>query len=97
MIRHTVIFCLKHEKGSEQEQTFLKLANKLSSISTVKKFECLRQVSSKNKFDFGLSMEFDNRADYDYYNNHPEHNHFVQKHWIPEVDDFMEIDYASYP
>ena len=97
MIRHTVVFRLKHEKGSEQEKTFLKLAKQLSSISTVKNFECLKQVSPKNNFDFGLSMEFDNQADYDFYSNHPEHNEFVQKHWIPEVDDFLEIDYEKYP
>ncbi len=96
MIKHTVTFRLKHEKGSEQEKAFLKLANNLSSISTVKNFVLLKQVSSKNNFDFGLSMEFDNQADYDFYINHPKHNEFVQKYWIPEVDDFLEIDYEKY-
>ena len=40
MIRHTVVFRL-HSHGSEQEEAFLELANQLSSISTVKNFECL--------------------------------------------------------
>ena len=65
-------------------------------ISTVKKFECLRQVSVKNDFDFGLSMEFDSAADYEFYNTHPLHVEFVQTRWIPEVNDFMEIDYERY-
>ena len=92
-----MVFRLKHEKGSEHEKTFLKLAKQLSSISTVKNFECLKQVSPKNNFDFGLSMEFDNQADYNFYSNHPEHTEFVQKHWILEVDDFLEIDYEKHP
>jgi hypothetical protein len=93
MIRHTVVFRLKHKKGSPEEQTFLNLANELKAISTVKKFECLVQVSKKNNFDFGLSMEFDTQQDYDTYDQHPDHQHFVQTYWIPQVEEFMEIDY----
>lgn len=96
MIRHTVVFKLKHAAGSQEEKAFLRLAQKLAVISTVKNFECLRQTSKKNQFDFGLSMEFDSQADYETYNNHPDHVHFVQNHWMNEVADFMEIDYEVY-
>jgi hypothetical protein len=41
-------------------------------------------------------MEFDSSADYDNYNSHPLHVEFVQTRWIPEVTDFMEIDYVPY-
>ena len=68
-------------KGSEQEKTFLKLAKQLSSISTIK-FWYWNKSALKITL-IGLSMEFDNQADYDFYSNHPEHNEFVQKHWIP--------------
>jgi hypothetical protein len=27
-------------------------------------------------------------------NEHPDHVRFVQDRWLPEVDDFLEIDYA---
>lgn len=93
-IRHSVIFKLKHPNGSQAEKAFLAAAKQLSSIPGVEKFECLKQVSKKNKFDFGLSMEFANHKVYDAYNNHPDHIAFVQQRWMKEVDDFLEIDYA---
>lgn len=93
MIRHTVVFKLKHPAGSAQEQDFLAAAQQLANIPTVKAFECLRQISPKNDFTFGLSMEFSNADDYRIYNEHPDHVHFVQTRWIPEVEKFMEIDY----
>jgi len=96
MIRHTVVFKLKHPEGSQLELDFLRTARKLSEISTAKNFECLRQISEKNSYDFGLSMEFDSAADYEVYNTHPAHVEFVQTRWVPEVIDFMEIDYVPY-
>jgi len=96
MIRHTVVFKLKHPAGSQAELDFLRTAQKLSKISTVKNFECLRQISEKNGYDFGLSMEFESSADYETYNTHSLHVEFVQTRWIPEVSDFMEIDYEPY-
>jgi hypothetical protein len=96
-IRHTVVFKLKHPKDSAEEQVFLAAAKKLSSIPGVENFESLKQVSKKNKFEFGLSMEFANQKTYDHYNNHPEHVAFVQQIWLNEVEDFMEIDYEIMP
>jgi len=93
MIRHTVVFKLKHAPGSQAELDFLQAARKLADIPTVKKFECLRQSSKKNTYDFGLSMEFASPQDYQIYNDHPDHIYFVRTRWIPEVVDFMEIDY----
>ncbi len=97
MIRHTVVFKLKHPAGSEQEADFFRAAAKLAHISTVKNFEALRQVSKKNGYDFGFSMEFEDAGDYLIYNEHPDHISFVQTRWIPEVSDFMEIDYVPLP
>ena len=93
MIRHTVVFKLKHDKGSQAESDFLKAIRQLSDIPTVKQFECLRQISKKNHYDFGVSMEFSDMQDYQTYNDHPSHILFVKTRWIPEVEDFMEIDY----
>lgn len=94
MIRHSVIFKLKHPAGSKEEKLFLERAEKLSVIPGVQKFECLKQVSPKNKFEFGLSMEFENEKIYQQYNHHPEHIYFVQQYWLHEVEDFLEIDYT---
>lgn len=93
MIRHTVVFRLKHAKGSAAESAFLSAADVLTTIPGVKKFEKLRQVSKKNGFAFGFSMEFDDAAAYQAYNDHPEHVRFVKERWVPEVEEFLEIDY----
>jgi hypothetical protein len=94
MVRHTVTFRLKHPEGSEEERNFLTDANAaLTSIPGVAKFEQLKQVSPKNDFTFGFSMEFVDQEAYDDYNNHPAHVAFVRDRWITEVDDFLEIDY----
>jgi hypothetical protein len=96
MIRHTVAFHLKHAPGSPFEQDFLQAACGLAQIAGVQKFECLRQTSLKNNFTFGLSMEFADDAAYAFYSKHPDHVAFVQGRWIPEVAEFMELDYEAY-
>lgn len=94
MIRHTVVFNLKHAVGSLQEKAFLRDAKVLAEIPGVKKFEQLRQVSKKNDYHFGFSMEFADQAAYDGYNAHPKHVAFVRDRWQREVEEFLEIDYV---
>lgn len=93
MIRHTVVFVLKHARGSLQEKAFLRDALVLAEIPGVEKFEQLRQVSKKNDYEFGFSMEFADQAAYDAYNEHPKHVRFVKDRWEREVERFLEIDY----
>jgi hypothetical protein len=95
MIRHTVVFTLKHPAGSAEEQAFLRDALVLTEIPGVEKFEQLRQVSKKNDYAFGFSMEFADQAAYDAYNVHPKHVAFVEGRWVPEVERFLEIDYVA--
>lgn len=95
MIRHTVVFTLKHEAGSAEERAFLEAALVLQAIPGVGKFERLRQVSPKADYAFGFSMEFADQAAYDGYNSHPDHVAFVRDRWVPEVDRFQEIDYVA--
>jgi stress responsive alpha/beta barrel protein len=54
----------------------------------------LAEVSPKNGFRYGISMEFASQAAYDAYNAHPDHVRFVEERWLNEVADFLEIDYA---
>lgn len=93
MITHSVFFKLKFPKGSSEESTFLTAAAKLSTLPAVKNFATLKQTSTKNDFDYGLTMEFENQEDYDGYNIHPEHIGFVNTYWEAYVEEFMEIDY----
>ena len=95
-IRHTVSFTLVHPPGSDEEADFLAAAARLADvIEGVEAFEVLREVSPKNDFVHGLSMEFADRAAYEAYNEHPEHVAFVQDRWMAEVTDFQEIDYEA--
>jgi hypothetical protein len=96
MIRHTVIFTLKHAHGSLQEKAFLRDAKiALETIPGVEKFEQLKQVSPKNDFRFGFSMEFADKRAYETYDRHPRHVGFVQDRWNREVESFLEIDYMA--
>lgn len=98
MIRHTVVFRLKHKSGSAEEKKFLADARRiLTAIPGVTKFEALRQTNRKNGNDyaFGLSMEFADQSAYDAYDRHPDHVAFVRDRWLTEVEKFFEIDYAA--
>ena len=90
MIRHTVAFRLRHGAGSPAEADFLAAALALPAIPGVQSFERLRQVSAKNEFRFGFSMEFADQEAFDAYNVHPDHVAFVRDRWIPEVEAFLD-------
>jgi hypothetical protein len=94
-IRHTVAFDLRHTPGSQGEADFLAAAEGLGAITGVEAFEVLREVSPKNGYRFGISMEFADDAAYATYNAHPDHVRFVEQRWLAEVSDFLEIDYAA--
>jgi hypothetical protein len=91
MIRHTVAFRLNDDADPA---SFLSDALVLADIPGVTAFEQLRQTSPKNDFTHGFSMEFADQAAYDAYNVHPSHVAFVEGRWVPEVADFLEIDYT---
>jgi hypothetical protein len=94
-IRHTVSFRLRHPAGSDAERDFIKAAEELSQIPGVEGFDILEEVSPKNGFRFGISMEFADVGAYETYNRHPDHVRFVEERWLNEVEDFLEIDYAA--
>ena len=93
MITHTVFFTLKHAEGSAEVKKFFAAAQELAKIPGVEHFVCLKQISPKNNFDFGLSMEFASQELCDSYTNHPDHTRFVKQYWGSNVADFIEIDY----
>ena len=93
-IQHMVIFNLQSQKGTVQAKQFLEDGKRiLSAIPVVQNFQSLNQVSVKNDYEYGFSMIFTNREDYDTYNNHPEHVAFVESRWEKEVSRFLEIDF----
>lgn len=97
MIIHSVVFTLKHDEGSEQAQKFLQDGKQLlSAIPGVNNFQVFYEVSPKNNYQYGFSMEFVSQAAYDAYNDHPVHTSFVNERWKVEVAEFLEIDYKPY-
>ena len=97
MIRHTVVFRLRHPAGSAEEADFLRTAERLlTPIPGVQRFEVLRQTGAKSTYHFSLSMEFADAAAYAGYNEHPSHVGFVEDRWIPEVEEFQELDFERY-
>jgi Stress responsive A/B Barrel Domain len=94
-IRHTVVFRLNHPEGSDAEVDFLEAAARLEAIPGVEEFQILDEVSPKNDYRFGISMEFAGQAAYDGYNSHRDHVAFVEARWLPEVEEFLEVDYRA--
>ena len=92
MISHSVIFILSHAKGSIKADLFI-AASKLFNIPGVKNFEILKQTNQNNKYEYGIIMQFENTKIYGEYSNHPDHQLFIQEHWVNGVADFLEIDF----
>ena len=93
-IAHTVVFTLKHEKGSASAIEFLETANlALTGIDVVQDFTVRDQVSPKSNFQYGFYMVFEDKEAYSTYNNHPDHIKFVKEHWEKQVTDFQEFDF----
>jgi heme-degrading monooxygenase HmoA len=90
-LRHAVVFALAHPEGSVAEADFLAAITRLATIPGVEAFELTREVSPKNGYRYGLTMEFADRAAFDAYTDHPEHADFVERRWA-EVADYLEID-----
>ena len=91
-VRHAVVFRLVHAPGSPEEADFLAAMAALERIDGVEAFELLREVSPKNDFAFGVTMEFADEAAYRAYDAHPDHVAFVGARWGSEVADFLEVD-----
>jgi Stress responsive A/B Barrel Domain len=94
-IRHSVAFTLHHAEGSAEEATFFEALHALAAIAGVEAFEVVAEVSPKNTYRHGVSMEFADRAAYDAYNAHPDHIAFVTERWTSEVSEFLEVDFAA--
>jgi hypothetical protein len=96
-VRHSVAFTLRHQEGSADEASFLDAVRGLGEIPGVEALEVVAEVSPKNGYRHGVSMEFADGAAYAAYNAHPTHVAFVRDRWVPEVSDFLEIDFAAAP
>lgn len=94
-IRHLVVFTLRHDEGSPEEEAFLAALRSLAAVDGVEAFDVVRQVGAKNDYRLAVTMEFADRAAYDAYDAHPDHVAFVSDRWAADVADFLEIDLAQ--
>jgi hypothetical protein len=92
-IQHTVTFRLNDAVDSDW---FLGECQKLASIPGVTEFEILVQVGQKADFTHGLSMVFSDAIAYAAYDSHPDHQAFVHDVWLPNVAQFLELDYQRH-
>lgn len=97
MIYHSVFLQFKSDLSQEQRDTFFVEAKKLAQIPGVQNLQCLQETSPKNRFEYGLIMQFESDAVYQAYTQHPDHVRFVEQVWIPAVASFQEIDYTQIP
>lgn len=94
-IRHIVAFTLRHDEGSPEAASFLAALADLGAIEGVEELQVLSEVSPKNGYRHGVSMEFATRAAYEAYDASPEHVEFVRDRWDADVADFIEIDFEA--
>jgi hypothetical protein len=95
MYRHSVILKLNPLVSGQQKEDFFDAILDLANIPGVQNLEFLKQVSSKNDFEYGISMEFTSEELYKRYSDHPQHTFFIENFWLKNVKDFLEIDYVS--
>ena len=92
-IQHTVTFRLN---DAVDPDWFLGECRQLASIPGVTDFEILAQVGQKADFTHGLSMVFSDAIAYAAYDSHPDHQAFVHDVWLPNVAQFLELDYQRH-
>jgi hypothetical protein len=93
MIRHTVAFRLRHSAGSPEEAALPAEARGLANIPGVENSSS-SAAECQELLPLRLLDGVRRPAVYDGYNIHPFHVAFVRDRWVPEVEEFLEIDYA---
>ncbi|MHA8067465.1 Dabb family protein [Aquirufa sp. ROCK2-A2] len=91
-IRHAGLLNFKSTVSEQTKFDFFLALKALAEIPGVENLEISKQISSKNQYEYGFSMVFESQEIYDAYSCHPKHDTFVQTWWIPNVEEFMEID-----
>jgi Stress responsive A/B Barrel Domain len=55
----------------------------------------VRRIGARNAFALGVVFTFAGEAAHRAYKANPLHDRLVQERWIPEVEEFLEIDYEA--
>ncbi|WP_018099322.1 Dabb family protein [Sinorhizobium meliloti] len=95
MILHTHVFSLRHVPGSVEEKAFLEEAHEIAKFHGVRNFNVWRQISSQTQGDFGISMEFENKEDFEEYMKDRPHLDFAFERWFPAITVSRDITFES--
>jgi hypothetical protein len=95
MIRHTVVFTLKHAAGSAEEGALPARCQGAGRHSGRRKVRAIAPGQPQERLRLRLLDGIRRQAAYSGYNDHPDHVAFVRDRWIPEVARFLEIDYVA--
>lgn len=78
MIRHVCMFTLKEENKENNIAEFMKRAEKLKELETVKKFNVVRNARNTpdSNYDVALIFDFESADDLDTYQKCPQHLEF---------------------
>jgi len=91
-IRHLALINLKHEKDSPRAKEFLEAAKRdLGGVPSVREY--MQNVTPPKGWQYGLLLEFDCEEDLEAYENHPLNQKFTEEYWIPDVLDYMDINF----
>ena len=80
MIRHLCMFTLKNDNKEKNINDFFKEIEKLRDLSTIKKFNVVRNVENTpdSNYDVALIFDFDSVETLDEYQICPEHLEFAK-------------------
>ena len=95
MIMHTHVFSLRYPSGSAEEKAFLAEAHNIAGFYGVKNFKVWRQIASQTQGEFGISMEFDTKEEFEEYMKDRPHLDFAFARWFPAITVSQDITFES--
>ncbi len=95
MLFHAVLFNFKKELGEDRKEEILGLARKLSEIPGVRNLLAGRTINEGGKFEYGLTMYFEDEEALREYREHPDHVRFRDVDFFPFVEDKLGLDYTD--
>ena len=97
MIQHVVLF--RFQPGTAAER-IVRLGDELRAleekIPVVLGLQCGRNFSDRSQgYEFGLTVQVEDRHALEVYRDHPAHRHVVEHHIRPIAADLLAVDFES--
>ena len=99
MFVHHVFFWLKNPDDASVRDQFAQALQELATIDLIRQSHIGMPASTNrpvidNTYAFSLLLIFDNKADQDAYQDHPDHHHFIEhcSGWWERVQVYDAVD-----